>query len=364
MLVARTTRAEKIELQEAPEPVAGTGQVLVRPHTVTLCGTDLHIWQDDYATELPIIQGHEFSAVVASAPDGMLDAEGNPLERGDVVAVSPMIWCGTCHACRIGRTNACRQISVLGCYQDGALAELLAADPSKLYCLPEGLDPELAALAEPISISLQAVSRGRPGAGERAVVLGSGPIGLFAMRQLRDLGLEVLAVDTLASRLELAERFGASHTLQLDPTLPFPSAEYAELTQRWTDGDGPSLVIEATGMAASMVNAVEIVATAGRVVCVGISNQQMRLTMRQLPVKELDLLGSRNSNGLMGESLRFLARHGELVSSMVSHRFPFERVDRALATMADRTQTVGKIAVRMSAADAPQPRTARPTEES
>lgn len=351
MLIARTTSAEHIELLDAPRPQPAPHEALLRVHTVTLCGTDLHIWQDDYATELPIVQGHEFSAVIEDLPGSTaVDAEGTPLSVGDTVVVSPMIWCGSCHACRIGRSNACRRMSVLGCYQDGAFAEQIAVAPEKLYRLPDGVDPATSALAEPISISLQAVARGRPVAGERAVVLGCGPIGLFAIRQLKDLGVEVLAVDTLRTRTRLAEQFGADRTLVLDPAEDFPSTEYTELTEDWTDGDGPSLVLEATGMPASLANALQVVATAGRVVCVGISDQQLGLSMRLLPVKEIDLLGSRNSCGLLGEALRFLASHEQLVDSLVTHRFVLRDLDRAMATLADRTQPVGKIAIEMPGA--------------
>lgn len=353
MLVARTTAKERIEIGERPDPRPAPGEALLAVHTVTLCGTDLHIWEDDYATELPIVQGHEISAVVEELPQGATDAEGTPLAIGDAVAISPMIWCGRCHACSIGRTNACREMSVLGCYQDGGFAERLTWPLGKLYRVPEGVSVSLAALAEPVSIALQAVCRGRPVAGERAVVLGCGPIGLFAVRRLRDLGVDVLAVDTQASRTARAEQFGAGRALLLDPAGSFPDPGQAALLAEWTDGDGPSLVIEATGMPASLDNALRLVATAGRVVCVGISDRTASLSMRVLPAKELDLIGSRNSRGLIGEALRFLAAHGELAASLVTHRFALEELDCAMAVLADRTQAVGKIAVEMPRAHRP-----------
>lgn len=98
MKIACTLSRERIEVEEVPAPLPGPGEALVRVQAVPLCGTDLHIWEDDYATELPIVQGHEVLGAVESAPDGTGFAPG---ER---VAVSPMRWCGSCYACRVGRS--------------------------------------------------------------------------------------------------------------------------------------------------------------------------------------------------------------------------------------------------------------------
>ena len=93
MRIARTVSRERVVIEHVPAPTPGPGQALVRVHTVTLCGTDLHIWEDNYATELPIVQGHEIAGVVEWAP------ADSGVAPGDRVAVSPMRWCGACYAC-------------------------------------------------------------------------------------------------------------------------------------------------------------------------------------------------------------------------------------------------------------------------
>ena len=127
----------------------------------------------------------------------------------------------------LGRFNVCRNIGCIGCYSDGALVELLSVPVDKLCPVPEGLALEIAAMAEPASIAMQAVNRGRPAAGETALVLGSGPIGLLATLYLTDLGVNVVCADTEADRLELATAFGAADTLLVDPAAGFPDAEQA-----------------------------------------------------------------------------------------------------------------------------------------
>jgi L-gulonate 5-dehydrogenase len=322
--VARTLRREHVVLDEVPDPVPGPGEAVVRVHTVTLCGTDLHIWEDDYATELPIVQGHEIAGIVESAP------AGSGFVAGDRVAVSPMRWCGECYACGIGRVNACARSSCLGCYEDGGLAERIAVPASDLYRVPDGVPTGLAALAEPASIAMQAVLRGRPEKGERALVLGCGPIGLLATLHLTSLGVDVVAADTVAARADFARRFGA-----VDAVVPPAEALPAE----------PSLVIEATGAPAALTAAVDAVASAGRVVLVGISDRPVTLSMRTLPVKDVDLLGSRHSIRRMGEALDLLARYPDTAATLVTRRLPFAQVAEAFGLL--RTGLVGKVAVEL-----------------
>lgn len=346
MRVATTVGAQEVVVGEAPTPVPGPGDALLRVEHVTLCGTDLHIWQDDYASELPLVQGHEASATVLALGEDRsgphLAADGRPLAVGDRVALSPMVTCGRCHACRAGRANACRVMSVLGCYEDGLLADLVCLPTERLYPVPDGLPLELAALAEPVSIALQSVRRGRAVAGERVLVLGCGPIGVLATLALSELGARVQAADTVEDRLATARRFGAEQVHLVTHGFPDAAQRAALLDE---EGDGPALVIDATGAPSSLLTALDLVATAGRVVQVGISDRPVQLSMRTLPVKEVDLLGSRNSTGLMGQALALVDRHRDLVGSLVTHRVPLERVGDALATMRDRPAEVGKVAV-------------------
>lgn len=347
MLTARTVAKETIRYEEVAEPALKPDRALVRVHNVTLCGTDLHIWEDDYPTDLPIVQGHEFSGVVEAIGE---NAAG--IRVGDRVAVSPMTYCGNCQPCRLGRFNVCRNIGCIGCYSDGALVELLSVPADKLCPVPEGLALELAAMAEPASIAMQAVNRGRPEAGETALILGSGPIGLLATLYLTDLGVNVIAADTEADRLELATAFGAVDTLLVDPAAGFPDTEQSSRLDQLTDCLGPILVIEATGVPSSLENAIRLVASAGRIVQVGISPRSAAVSMKDVPFKELDLLGSRNSLNLIPDGLALLARHPNQACALMTHRFAFEDLQQAYELMRNRTGKVGKILIEMPAARA------------
>jgi L-gulonate 5-dehydrogenase len=360
----RTVSARTIVKEELPTPVPGPGEALVRIDHVTLCGTDLHIWEDDYTTELPLIQGHELSGTIAelvpggasrpraSGSDAMPDgAAQSVLAAGVRVAIDPLNTCGQCQACRRGRGNVCPHLTVLGCYGDGGFAEYVVVPQERLHPIPESIPSDLAAVAEPISISLEAVTRGSATGEDTVLVLGAGPIGLLATLALHDLGSTVVTADTLPSRLELASHFGADHTLLIDPSQDFPAGQLDEFIGEQAP-DGPDLVVEATGVPSSLTSAIRAVAPAGRVVQVGISTRPTSFPLNLVPFKEVDILGSRNSQGLIPQALELIGRHQDTVRSLLTHRFAVEDLDAAFATLADPSQDVGKILIEMPSAAA------------
>src|SRR3954467_4264752 len=183
---------------DAREPGApGAGEVVVRPEAVGICGSDFHFYAGELhelvGATLPRVQGHEVAAVVeAVGPDCRDD-----LVSGARVALWPLSPCGDCYPCRLGRGNVCDNFSLIGIHTDGGLQDRLT--------MPEGAGSptpaerrEGAPLAEPMSIAVRAVNRGRIADGERVVVLGAGPIGQALTVAARERGAAVLLVDRLA----------------------------------------------------------------------------------------------------------------------------------------------------------------------
>ena len=342
MLAIRTTARETIEYVDVPAPAPAPGEAIVQVAHVALCGTDLHIWEDDYASELPLVQGHELSGTIVAVADDV-----STLTVGDAVVIDPLISCGECRACRRGRSNVCPGLTVLGCYTDGGLVERIAVSADRLHRVPDDVPLDLAAVAEPASIALQAVSRGRASADDVVLVLGAGPIGLLALIALADLGATVVVADVVADRLELARAFGAAETVLVDPAETFPGRSGSEALRELTEGEGPDLVIEATGVPVSLENALRTVGAGGRVVQVGISTRPTSFPLNLLAFTEVDLLGSRNSTGLIPQALELIAAYPAYVRELITHRFPAHDLDRAFRTMRDRDQRVGKILIEM-----------------
>ena len=196
-----------MEVVDVPEPdAAGQDELIVRPETVGLCGSDFHYFHgdigltDDPDELYPRIQGHEFSAIVEDVGPGCPPS----FAAGQRVAVWPLSACGHCRCCRIGRENACENISLIGIHVDGALQELLRVPAHQAF--PVALDDaRLAAFVEPMSIAVRTVVRGRVEADEHVLVLGAGPIGHAVAIAALDRGAKVLLVDRVAERLELQQ---------------------------------------------------------------------------------------------------------------------------------------------------------------
>lgn len=320
MKAAFTLEPRRMEIREVAPPEPGHDEALVRIEAVGLCGSDLHFYTGDnpYCT-FPQTQGHELAGIVV----GFGGAYAGPLKAGDRVAVEPLRPCGACYPCRHGRPNCCIRLNVLGVHIPGGLAEYYAVKIENLYAAA-GLDRELAALVEPISIGLHATVRGQVSAEDQVVVFGAGPIGQSVLLAAVDRGARVLVVDRIAARLDLARALGAEAVLDASHAAP------AEAIAAWTNGDGASVVFDATGVPAVIRSAVDAVASSGRIVIVGISTEEVAIPVIAFTRKELNILGSRNNVGIFGAAVDLVRRNQEKVRRLITHRFPLEQAPQAI----------------------------------
>ena len=327
---------------EAPG-APGPGEVLVAPEAVGLCGSDFHYFLgdigtiDDPSTLYPRIQGHEAAGTILDVGPDCPPS----LAAGTRVAVWPVASCGRCYACRVGRGNACVNISLVGVHRDGALQEQLLVPAAQVFAVGDQ-DPALAALIEPVSIAVRAVVRGRVADGEHVVVLGAGPIGQALALAAIDRGASVLLVDTLASRLARASGIGA------DVLAVAEDADLGAAARDWAGEDGPEVVIEATGVPALVQGAVEIVAHAGRVVVVGLSADHAPVRVGDLPLKEIDVLGvSCCGAEEFAAAVELVGRRRDAAAGLVTHEFGLEQAPDAIAYAIAHPAEVMKAVVRL-----------------
>jgi L-gulonate 5-dehydrogenase len=330
-----------MEVVDVPEPgEPDTGEVLVRPEAVGLCGSDFHYFLGDIAAEYPRVQGHETAGIVERVGR---DAPAS-VSEGDRVAVWPLTSCGRCYPCRIGRQNVCANISLVGIHRDGALQELLRVPASQVFPIG-GQDAAVAALIEPVSIAVRAVARAGLASGERTVVFGAGPIGQAVAVAAIDRGASVLVVDRIASRVVRAAAVGA-HTLTVEDGTDIVAA-----AREWARGEGPEVVFEATGVPELAATAMELVAPAGRVVVVGLSARDAPLRVGDLAFKELDLLGVSCCNGdEFAQAVSLVARRRDVLSALVTHEFPLERAPEAIVYAMEHPAEVMKAVIRLEVA--------------
>jgi threonine dehydrogenase-like Zn-dependent dehydrogenase len=327
-----------MEVVDVRTPQApGPSEVLLAPEAVGLCGSDFHYFLgdigtiDDPSTLYPRIQGHEAAATIVE-----LGADCPPdLAPGMSVAIWPVNSCGDCYPCRIGRGNACVRISLTGVHADGALQQELVLPSSQVFPVGDQ-DPVLTALVEPVSIAVRAVVRGRVAPEEHVVILGAGPIGQALALAATDRGASALLVDKLESRLARGVAGGADllHAAEGD--------QLAAAVREWSGGDGPEVVMEATGVPELVQTAVELVAPVGRVVVVGLSSER--------PFKEIDVLGvSCCGSDEFAAAVDLVARRRDAAAGLVTHEFTFEQAPEAIAYAIEHPAEVMKAIVRLDA---------------
>lgn len=317
-----TTAARTMRLTEVPLPgAAGDAEALVRIESVGLCGSDYGLYTGDYYHSCyPIVQGHEFSAIVEELPD----AYQGDVCIGDRVAVEPLLPCGVCYACRKGSYNCCSELRILGVHVPGALEEKLLVPAACLFAVGD-LAADLTTFVEPVSIALQGLNRVGFDDGEQVLVLGAGPIGQAVLLAVRDRGGRAMVTDVLPNRVAAARHNGAEVAIAGDDL-----TMVAETAAAWTDDEGPGLVVDATGIAEVVRTAVAAVASSGRVLLLGRSQRDVPLPLSTLINKELSLIASRNSARVFGEAVNVVRRRREEVERLITHTYRLEDVAGAI----------------------------------
>lgn len=288
---------QKMHVGDWETPRPAPYEVLVAVKAAGICAGDMYIYQgkNPYAA-YPIIGGHEICGSVAD-----VGANGRGLKAGQLVVVEPFLGCGTCYPCRIGKSNCCANLRIIGVHQAGGYADLVVAPATHIHVVPPGLSPTWASFAEPVAIGVQACRRGDVKAGEYVLILGAGPIGLALIEVARARGAKPVVTDIVDSRLEFARTLGAE-TLKADENL------LKSILDR-TNGEGAPVVMEATGNARAMESTVHLVAAGGRIVIVGLVKKGTMVEFPGLDFtrKEMTIVGSRASVNCFPESLELLA---------------------------------------------------------
>src|SRR4051812_47647310 len=311
-----------VEERDARPP--GPGEVQIAVAYVGICGTDLHIKHGamDARVTLPAVIGHEMSGTVAAVGDGVTD-----WRPGDHVTVMPLDWCGTCAACRAGHQHVCQNLVFVGIDAAGARQQSGRVREGLLARLPEGLALDQAALAEPVAVAVHDVRRARLSAGERALVVGGGPIGLLIASVAASEGADVLVSEPNPFRRAVAEGLGLA---TIDPVGEDVEAE----VEAWTDGAGADVAFEVSGSAPGLRAATHAVRVRGRLVVVAIHSQPVPVDLFRVFWRELELIGARVYERPDFERAVELLAVGAIPGArLISAVEPLERTPEAFAAL-------------------------------
>ncbi len=308
------------ELLEVPAPAVVPGDVLIAVQACGICGSDVHGMDGSTGRrQPPIIMGHEAAGIITKVGAGVTE-----WKTGDRVTFDSTVYCGECVYCKQGRVNLCENRRVLGVScddyrQHGAFAEFVSVPERILYRIPDGVPYEHAAMVEPVSVALHALSRASFVTKDSAVVIGAGMIGLLIVQALRAHGYDqITAVDVDESRLELALQCGAHFTLN-PSRIDVPTAVRAR-----THGLGVSAVFEAVGANDTVNTAIQCVRKGGAVVLVGNISPNVQMPLQRIVTQEISLFGSCASAGEYPTCLNLMARESIRVASLISAKAPLE----------------------------------------
>src|SRR3954453_12101032 len=312
------TEYRKFTLADVPRPELGPTDVLVRVAACGICGSDVHGYDGSSGRRVPpIVMGHEAAGTIAEVGPAVRRAK-----IGDRVTFDSTISCGKCEACQRGDVNLCTSRRVLGVScgeyrQPGAFAEFVAVPEQIVYPLPAGCPFEDGAMVEPVSVAVHAVERLKVMRGERAVVVGSGMIGLLVIQALKVAGCrEVMAVDIDDSRLALAKELGATSTMNAKAN------DVVKLITEQTHGKGADVAVEVVGNAAALATAIGCVRRGGRVGLIGNLAPEVPFPLQAVVTRELTLVGSCASACEYQRAIELIASGAIRVAPLISATAP------------------------------------------
>lgn len=305
----------QVGLLDAPEPAAIPGHLVIEVTAGGLCGTDVHIFHDEYPCRPPVILGHEVAGKVVDVGEGVTRCA-----TGDSVTSEPYFrLCGLCAYCRAGMPNHCGQRASIGSGKHGAFARYVLVPERSVHHLPDGVDEWAGALTEPLACCVHALENTKVEPSDVAVVTGPGAIGLLMLQVIKAAGAQavVIGTETDEPRLALARQLGA------DEALAVGRDDLQSAVAERSDGLGADVVFECSGAGPGAQTALELVRHQGRYVQVGLFGKPVIWDLEQVCVKEVSVQGTFATVSSSWRKALNLLRCGLVQTGpLISHRLP------------------------------------------
>lgn len=333
-----------LRLEQAPIPVPGPGEVLLKIASVGICGSDVHYYLEgrigsQIVTD-PIIMGHEFSAYVAGFGEGV-----KGFELGQLVTVEPGISCGKCESCIHGHPNLCPQVRFCGTPPvNGVFAGYSVMPAENCFLLPPGFSPDDGAMLEPLGIAIHTIDLGRLKTGFTVAILGAGPIGLLCSAIARAAGAsEIYMTEPLAYRRKFASRYGA--TAVFDPE----NQDIVTEIKNATGSRGVDVAIEAAGASETPQQGAQLCRPGGKLVLAGIpADDNLRLNASTIRHRGLTIKVVRRMKHTYPRAIRLVESGQVDLKPLVTHQFSLGSLADAFEIVAAYDDGVIKAMVRIN----------------
>jgi 2-desacetyl-2-hydroxyethyl bacteriochlorophyllide A dehydrogenase len=328
---------KKIEIVERPMlKMEHEDDVLIKIKAAGICGSDVHIYHGTSPVAVyPRVLGHEMVGEVIE-----IGKDVTQLKKGDKVVVEPIISCGECYACKSNRPNACSTLKVRGCHVDGGFQEYFVAPEKSVYKFNDEIPWEYAAMIEPYTIADQITWRADVRKGDYVFIIGAGPIGLTILEMAKLKGGICIISDFNEKRLNIAKEIGADYIL--NPSKCDPLEEVRKIT----NGMGSNVTIDAVCLPQTFEQAVEITSVAGRVMCLGFTNEVSKIAQLSITLKELDVRGSRHQTFKFKNVVELFNQNKLSPEKLVSNIIDYKNISEALNLIENKPEEICKIVLK------------------
>jgi L-iditol 2-dehydrogenase len=337
MLQALMTEPGKIEFRDVDEPTIGDAQVLIRIKRIGVCGSDIHVFHGLHPyTSYPVVQGHEVSGVIAK-----MGGQVEGLSAGDKVTFTPQVTCGECYPCTHGMYHICETLKVMGFQTDGAAQEFFPVDADKVLKIPNHVSLDQAAMVEPVSVAVHALSRGGDVRGKKVLVLGAGTIGNLVAQVAKASGAEgVMITDISDYKLDKATECG------IDFSVNPQKQDLAQAILRDFCPSRADLILECVGVQDTITQAIDNARKGTTIVVVGVFGKKPEVNLGLVQDRELSLVGTLMYQKCDYERAIELVAGGKLcLDDMITHHFPFNEYLSAYETIEQARGNIMKVMV-------------------
>ena len=336
MKAIQITTPGEIRLTEKEMPEVHEGEALLKVKYCGICGADVASYTGNQPfTTYPRIPGHEFSAEIVSVGEN-----DKGLKAGDIITCNPYFNCGECYACKRGIVNACHDNQTMGVQRDGSFQEYITMPVSRLID-GKGLSAKELALIEPFAISCHALSRAEVKKNDNLLIMGAGPIGLFALLKAKAMGAKVMIADMLDSRLTLAKEYGA------DCVVNVKNENLHDAAVNFTQGNGFDVCVEACGAPETFLSCIDEAAHGANIILIGNGKRETTFVHSIILKKELNIFGSRNAFTKDFEELIDLVKDGKAdVLKMVSGVYDKENATEAFEKLKNNDGSLAKLLIK------------------